>query len=101
MVSWKIIFYGVLISRIFYGTFAVHVIYAVGISGHVLNHFLGHQDNANPFLFECTRAHTCGRAHSRALSHKSTYTLNSFSVFSLADNVPKVHLQGSKVNVLK
>ena len=24
---------------------SVHVIYAVGISGHVLNNFLGHEDN--------------------------------------------------------
>ena len=31
--------------------------------------------------------HTCGRAHSRALSHKNKYTLNLFSVFSLADSV--------------
>ena len=57
--------------------------------------FLGHKDNViidacgkskvfspvNPFLFKCTRAHTCGRAVSRALSHKSTYTLNLISVF--------------------
>ena len=35
----------------------------------------------NPFLFECTRAHTCVRAHSHALPHKSTYILSLFSVF--------------------
>ena len=38
--------------------------------------------------------YTLAGAHIHAHSHKNKYTLNLFSVFSLADSVPKVHLQG-------
>ena len=40
---------------------------------------LSYQNWGGPDLY--INAYTCGRATSRALSHKSTYTLNLFSVF--------------------
>ena len=89
---------------------SVHVIYAVDISGPVLNHFRTRRNvvinacvesktvfSRSPVLFSIVHVHTLAGAHIHAhalsLSHKSTYTLNLVSVFSMADSVPKVHLQ--------
>ena len=81
----------------------------MGISGHVLNRFLGHEDNvvidacseSKCFLpltrfYSNVHVHTLAGAHIHAhsLIKARRYTLSLFSVFSMADSVPKVHLQG-------
>ena len=69
---------------------SVQVIYAVGISGHVLSHFLGHEEHCNRRLWRKQKCflpithfysnvyvHTLSPSHAR----KSTYTLIVFLYF--------------------